>query len=124
MATWLELLDDQRWQIKKNHILLRDNHNCQNPNCKSKPYTSVQVHHLYYFPSKMPWEYTDDMLLTLCKPCHELELQRNRAEWHMLQTLKSKGFLIGDLLALSVMADTDQKFTQTLLDTLRDFQNG
>lgn len=72
----------------------------------------------------MPWEYPDDMLLTLCKKCHEIELQRNRAEWYLLQTLKSKGFLVSDFLAFSALAETDVNFVKTLLNTLRDFQDG
>lgn len=122
--TWLELLDDSRWQERKNFILLRDNHKCQHPKCKSRKHTSVQVHHIYYMPGRMPWEYPDEMLLTLCKYCHETENQRSRAEWYLIQTLKSKGFLVSDLLAMSLMADTDIGFTQTLLRTLREFQDG
>lgn len=122
MATWLELLDDSRWQQRKNEILRRDGNKCQNRSCKSKLFTSLQVHHFYYFTGRMPWEYPDDMLITLCKYCHEHELQRNKAEWYMLQMLRSKGFLMSDFLAFSVLAETDPNFIATLLKTLRDFQ--
>jgi len=32
--------------------------------------------------------------------------------------------MLGDLLALSTLFDTDAEFTQSLLSTLRDMQNG
>lgn len=122
--TWLDKLDDKRWQHRKNLILERDNYRCRNSKCKSPQHTSVQVHHLYYIGDWEPWEYPDDMLITLCKYCHEKENDRSRGEQYLLNTLKSKGFLVSDLFSMSAMMETDIGFTQTLLRTLREFQDG
>jgi hypothetical protein len=46
------------------------------------------------------------------------------AEKRLTLTLKTKGFMLGDLLALSTMIDTKIGFTKSLLKTLRDFQDG
>lgn len=35
----------------------------------AKPYC-LQVHHNYYLLGKLPWEYEDDALVTLCNWCH------------------------------------------------------
>ena len=40
-------------------------------------------------------------------------------EKYLSNTLKMKGFLLSDLLALSCKIDTDKKFTETLLKVLR-----
>lgn len=35
---------------------------------------NIQVHHKYYEPGKMAWEYPVNVcLVTLCKDCHQLE---------------------------------------------------
>lgn len=31
----------------------------------------LNVHHKFYQVGKKPWEYNDDSLITLCRPCHE-----------------------------------------------------
>lgn len=122
MPTYQEQLRDRRWQIKKTEVLQRDNFTCQNPNCKSGDNSTIEVHHLDYIPSIPPWGYPNDMLTTLCHPCHQKEQERPREEKHVLNTLRMKGFFIGDLLALSSKLDTDIKFTKSLLNILRDFQ--
>ena len=35
----------------------------------NKPY-HLQVHHKYYIYNKLPWEYDNDALITLCNWCH------------------------------------------------------
>ena len=39
------------------------------PNIVGKQYC-LQVHHKYYIKEKLPWEYNDDALITLCNWCH------------------------------------------------------
>ena len=117
---------DKRWQIKKSEILFRDNHTCQNKRCKT-PDNHLEVHHLMYLDNifNMPaWLYPSDMLITLCDVCHTDESWRPILEKSLANTLKMKGFLMSDLLALSSKLDSDLKFTKTLLNTLRDIQNG
>ncbi len=54
------------WNLRE-YILHRDNHTCQNPNCKSKT-NSLQVHHVGYWRG----DYSDRSgnLVTLCINCH------------------------------------------------------
>ena len=122
MPTYQEKLRDKRWQIKKTEILSRDKFKCQSHYCKSPENASLEVHHLDYIPDIEPWDYPNDMLITLCNPCHQKEQERPKEEKHVINTLKMKGFLMGDLLALSSKLDTDFKFTKSLLNILRDFQ--
>jgi 5-methylcytosine-specific restriction endonuclease McrA len=64
---------DPKWQAKKVLILIRDNYKCRN--CGSTD--SLQVHHRQYhfFDSlrkyKDPWDYDNNLLITLCKNCHD-----------------------------------------------------
>lgn len=122
--TYREQLLDRRWQIKKSGILERDKYTCQNINCKHKDDNSKQlhIHHLDYFPELMAWEYSDDMLITLCEPCHTSEKARPREEKYIINTLRFKGFLVCDLLALSSLIETDNVFSKNLLNILRKFQ--
>jgi hypothetical protein len=36
----------------------------------------LNIHHKYYIKNKLPWEYDNDVLITLCNWCHE-ELHKN-----------------------------------------------
>lgn len=123
--TYKEQLRDRRWQIKRTIILARDKNECQNKACKHREDTSVliEVHHLYYIDGLMAWDYPEDALISLCSKCHQKEQERPKEEQYLLTTLKMKGFLIGDILAHSVLMETNEQFTQRLLKTLRDFQN-
>lgn len=122
--TYREQLRDRRWQIKRTKILTRDNNECQNPNCKYKSDHTVlvEVHHLYYIDDTLAWDYPDDILLSLCSKCHYDEQRRPKEEQYLIRTLRMKGFLISDLLAHSVLLETDVNFTQYLLKVLREFQ--
>ena len=119
--SYQQKLLDPRWQKRKAEILTRDNFTCQVPACSSANKT-LHVHHLDYIPGIEPWEYPDDMLKTLCFECHQKERDRDRLEVHLSNTLKMKGFFISDLLNLACIIDTNEKFTKSLLKTLR--QNG
>ncbi len=33
--------------------------------------TPLNIHHNYYLLGKRPWEYNDDVLITLCSQCHQ-----------------------------------------------------
>lgn len=120
--TYKEKLRDPRWQRKKNEILIRDNYTCQAFDCGSTT-KNLQVHHIEYL-SIDPWEYPNDMLITLCEDCHNKESGREELEKHFATTLKMKGFLMCDLLAFSSKIDTDILFTKSLLTILRRQQNG
>lgn len=72
-GTYGAMLFDKRWREKRAHILKRDNNSCKV--CKSP--NELQVHHRqYHFIQKLrrfrkPWDYTDNLLITMCKTCHQ-----------------------------------------------------
>jgi len=66
------LLFHPRWKSKRKEILTRDGHQCIH--CKSDK--TLQVHHRQYHfivsqqKFRLPWEYPDHLLITLCESCH------------------------------------------------------
>jgi 5-methylcytosine-specific restriction endonuclease McrA len=63
------LLKDNKWKHKAKEIRARDRNLCVKCGAKGR----LQVHHLYYVEDKMPWEYPNDALVTLCSVCHRKE---------------------------------------------------
>jgi 5-methylcytosine-specific restriction endonuclease McrA len=120
MATHGEQIRDRRWQMKRLSILNRDGFKCTNPNCKSHENTSLDVHHLDYIPGILLWDYPDDMLTTLCHPCHQKEQERPKEERYLINALKMKGFLTTDILSFSCKIETDTRFTNSLLMIIRN----
>jgi len=115
-------LENINWQRRRLEIFERDNWTCQCKSCE-KLTDKMYVHHYLYFGDLKPWLYPNDMLIILCRNCHQKEQGRTELETNLSTTLKMKGFLVSDLLALSCKLDTNPVFTQTLLKILRDFQN-
>jgi hypothetical protein len=68
MKTYSDKLKDPRWQRKRLEILQRDDFACRY--CRSKDNT-LHVHHKLYRKGKMPWDYEDDVFVTLCESCHK-----------------------------------------------------
>jgi 5-methylcytosine-specific restriction endonuclease McrA len=72
-GTYSELLFDERWKSKRQEILIRDNNLCIVCNGNNK----LQVHHRQYHfirnlsQFKPPWDYTNNLLITLCENCHQ-----------------------------------------------------
>jgi len=65
--TYSEKLQHPRWQKKRLEIMSRDGFQCIK--CSSKTNT-LTVHHFYYISGRMPWEYPDQSMVTLCRKCH------------------------------------------------------
>jgi hypothetical protein len=65
-----QLLQDPRWQKKRLQIMERDNWECKH--CRNKG-AKLNVHHYYYISKRMPWDYPDWALITVCDQCHEGE---------------------------------------------------
>lgn len=67
-------LFDPRWKEKRIKILQRDQHKCTI--CQATD-VKLQVHHKqYHFIKRLekhvePWDYSDHLLVTLCKDCHD-----------------------------------------------------
>ena len=61
------------WQLKREAILKRDAHRC----VICKRHMELQVHHRQYHfvvkdnQFKMPWDYNDELLISLCESCHK-----------------------------------------------------
>jgi 5-methylcytosine-specific restriction endonuclease McrA len=71
-SKYLALLKNPEWFIKRKQILARDGNQCKN--CGSKN-NLVAHHRQYHFLSKkndfkLPWEYNNNELVTLCSNCH------------------------------------------------------
>lgn len=66
-------LNDSQWLAKRAEILERDDYCCQDCLCgqdRLTPWIQLQVHHKRYIDGLMAWEYSNDLLITLCKGCH------------------------------------------------------
>lgn len=67
------LLFDPRWKTRREQILIRDQKSCLV--CRSS--NDLQVHHRQYHfivrenKFRLPWEYSDHLLITLCESCHK-----------------------------------------------------
>lgn len=70
--TYVEKLKDPRWQQRRLRIFDRDGWSCCFCNRKDK---TLHVHHRRYIPKQEPWDYPDNLLITLCEDCHEQETQ-------------------------------------------------
>jgi len=94
-----EKLSDPRWQKKRLEILERDEWNCQI--CHDSTSTLV-VHHRKYLPNTDPWDYPDDLLITLCEDCHKVEREsRPEFEKTLLDVLR-KNFFADDIRRLAL----------------------
>jgi hypothetical protein len=83
---YYEKLKNPKWQKKRLEILERDNWTCQNCSGTSK---ELNVHHKIYYPNYEPWDYPNDLLITYCKDCHELDKNwRNYFEDALINLLR------------------------------------
>ncbi len=98
-SEYSQKLKDPRWQKKRLEILERDEWTCQK--CFDSDSTLV-VHHRRYLPNANPWDYPDDLLLTLCEDCHEGErVNRPVCENGLLDILREL-FLAEDIHSLTI----------------------
>lgn len=74
--TYQEKLLDPRWQRRRLEILERDIWICS---CCGDDSKTLHVHHRVYDKKyENPWDYPDELLITLCADCHKSESQE---EW-------------------------------------------
>lgn len=67
-------LNDQRhYEINKDGQLLFNKPLDTSIGCRG-----LNVHHKYYIKGKLPWDYEDDALITLCESCHKLTHKENK----------------------------------------------
>ncbi len=104
-------------------IMERDNFQCQAYNCQNKT-KILNVHHLDYFRDVNAWEYPSDLLITVCESCHHKENMRWKHEQHLLSSLKMKGFLVVDLVALTTAIYSHPGPCNNILNEIRTMQHG
>lgn len=83
-SAYAEKLKDPRWQKKRLEIFQRDNFTCQWCQATTIP---LAVHHLKYLTDTNPWDYPDELLLTLCENCHSNEKYRATVQQRLLDIL-------------------------------------
>lgn len=66
--SYAEQLRNPKWQKKRLEILSRDEFCCQL--CFDSEST-LHVHHKRYVKGRMPWEYDNRDLVTVCENCHD-----------------------------------------------------
>lgn len=66
--TYAEQLRHPNWQRRRLQILERDGWMCTACLARDR---ELHVHHKLYVKGRLTWEYADDELRTLCKPCHD-----------------------------------------------------
>lgn len=79
MKTYAQQRLHPNWQRKRLSIMERDKFACAT--CKASDET-LAVHHAYYVSDRMPWQYPDWSLTTLCKTCH--------SKWHASQGMEGE----------------------------------
>ena len=85
---YADLLKDPRWKKRRLDILERDGNRCQM--CGEK--NQLHIHHRTYL-NRVPWDYPDEYLVTLCEDCHDSEGElRPRVEKQILDDLRLKFF--------------------------------
>lgn len=86
--TYIEKLKDPRWQKKRLEILERDEWRCRECGSREK---QLSVHHRWYVSGRMPWQYPNSALLSLCSECHKLIEERDLAnpQWSWERELES-----------------------------------
>lgn len=95
------------WQRKRLEVFQRDNFKCCNCNSTTR---QLEVHHVDYVNDWKTWKYPMDMLVTLCRDCHEKEQARPRHETTLLHSMRWKGFTADDMLRLSVAIEQSPDF--------------
>lgn len=89
--TYSEKLRHPLWQKRRLEIFNRDNFSCAI--CGDSE-TELHCHHRRYDSFfKEPWDYPDDLLVTLCKNCHASETAdlRDACEY-LIEVVKSRFF--------------------------------
>lgn len=114
-TAYAELLKDPRWQKNRLMIMERDDWSCQV--CGSNT-GSLAVHHRTYIPSTLPWDYPNDLLATLCEPCHSVEAEDISDALRELSSSARQIFFSQDIYRL---ADWLSKVRPTKANLTRDY---
>lgn len=87
----------------------------------------MHVHHQYYIHGAKPWEYSGELLVTLCETCHKKEEELKANDGAVLNSLLSCGcsrasiFKLSDaLFSFMYDAGTANQDIQTLIDFIKE----
>lgn len=73
--SYFEKLKHPKWQKKRLEIMNRDNFKCR---CCLHSEKTLNVHHIFYDKKyKNPWDYPNELLVTMCEDCHAIEHELN-----------------------------------------------
>lgn len=100
--TYSDNLKDPRWQKLRLKIMERDEFKCRQ--CLDDK-EQLQIHHIKYIANKLPWEYPEELLETLCVDCHKSITETN-------ESIKNSLFEIIDFMSLEVLQDLLIEFKQ------------
>jgi hypothetical protein len=81
--SYSDLLKDPKWQKKRLEIFQRDNFICQKCNDNGD---TLHVHHKKYLKNTDPWDYPDELLITLCGLCHTFA-EDKKQDFDLLQII-------------------------------------
>jgi len=95
---YLEYLKSPYWQKRRLEIFDRDGFMCRFCGDHTK---QLHVHHLIYLPNKMPWEYKDEYLITLCSACHADEEKLKNDDLFLIGNFLLAGLSRRDLYSLA-----------------------
>lgn len=113
--TYAEKLQDPRWQRKRLEVMSRDNFTCRH--CKTTE-SSLNIHHIAYNHGD-PWDIKNELLITLCQPCHEKEGERIKTSFaSLINILKSRGCMSDhvDAIASAFSELPDEFFEKYTVD--------
>lgn len=125
MATYQSLLQTPEWDEKRKSILARDGYQCRQ--CGIKDVT-LHVHHHFYYPNTQPWDYDDEVLVTLCEQCHEREEFNKGFDSLGFRYLLTIGFTRENILRLisvissrvNVVGKDEGREIETIISKLKD----
>lgn len=110
---YFELLKHPNWQKKRLEILQRDNFTCKGCGDTDK---TLNIHHKYYDFEIMPWEYTNNSLITLCDECHK-HWHDMKAEYEksLIKSIYNAGFEIIDFyILMDIFEGMDEKSIEAI----------
>lgn len=97
--TYKEKLRLPGWQKKRLEILNRDEFKCMF--CGDDK-TELQIHHAFYFDKENPEDYSNEMLFTLCKNCHQDEEKLKEDDKMIYAQFLKIGISRRDLLHIAI----------------------
>lgn len=70
--TYKNRLKDPRWRVRREEILKRDGYRCVVCGSTEDPEVHHRQYHYMVGASRYrdPWDYADELLITLCRKCH------------------------------------------------------